>query len=274
MLTPTFRDETADRLLALLDGSPESAAIAARSNLCAILMELEKPSESHMLMLAKMQVSETGVAMDNQLPIVISMSKRVDIVRCGMLNICLAIAKSWASSFNKLTQVCIDLAAECAPLSALLLGLLIERGGRMLGIHGFAVRFVDLCKDQKEDVRATATFLIGCSNDPAVIPVLDGLVADPSPLVREQVMFAMANLAKNQVDRRGLRLIDQFAGDTSEVVRKSCDALKHVLGQMKAGMGKDQQSPNPILKNLIRSVKAHGFAQRYRQNIFEVADGE
>jgi hypothetical protein len=67
-------------------------------------------------------------------------------------------------------------------------------------------------------------------------------------------------------------VIDRFAEDESGVVRKAYEAAKLLVGQMKAGMLKDQQNPNPILKNLVASVKARNFARRYKTNIFALPD--
>jgi hypothetical protein len=270
MLSSPFRADAAGRLLRLLDENADAGGIAARSTLRAALGSMDAPSETHLLMLAKMQVSDHAPELDAQLPIALAMSKRVPVIACGMLNVCLALSRGGSASFNKMTSVCIEHAADCAPLAAILLGLLIERGGRMLALRGFTVPFVDLCGSPRADVRATSVFLLGYASDPAVVQTVDGMVADTDEIVREQALWAMFSLVKNQVDRRGIGVIERFATDQSPVVRKAYDAAKLLVGQLKSGVLKDQQNPNPILKNLIASVRARGFAQRYATNIFEM----
>jgi HEAT repeat protein len=250
-----------------MDSNPEAANIAARSNLPTVIAAMEKPTEPVLLMLAKLQVSDHGIELDSQMPIGFSMSKKKDVVKAGMMNVCIAIAKTWASSFNKLTQPCIESAESCAPFSGLLLGLLLEKGGRMLGLHGYVQVFEKLCASPREDVRAAAVFLLGSSMDAGVAPVLDGLAKDPSPLVREQVVWAIFNFARNQVDRRGLAPVDGLASDPSEFVRAAYETAKE---QIRTGARRDQKSPNPILRNLVASVKANGFAERYAGNVFEI----
>jgi hypothetical protein len=220
---------------------------------------MEKPTEAHLLMLAKMQVCDQGVELDNQMPIALSRSKKVDVLKCGMLNVCLAINKGWLASFNKLTQVCIDFAVECAPMAGLLLGLLIERGGRMLGLHGFASKFIELCEREAEDVRATSVFLLGCSNDVEVAKIVEKMGNDPAVIVREQVVFALGTLMGQQ----GLLMIERFAGDQEERVRNAYEAVRN---------GRDDG--NPILKNLIASVREKGFQARYHRNVFDIGNGQ
>jgi hypothetical protein len=263
MLVPAFRDATSKRLLRLLDESTGAADIAARSSLRTVLVEMEKPTEAHLLMLAKMQVSNPGADLDNQMPIALSRSKKMDVLKCGMLNVCLAISRNWLASFNKLTQCCIDWAGECAPMSGLLLGLLIERGGRMLGLHGFASKFVALCDSPAEDVRATAVFLLGCSGDAEVVKIVDRMSGDQAAIVREQAVYALAAFAKAQIDKRGTAVFEKLAQDDDETVRKASAA---------AMSGKE--GPNPILDRLVASVRAKGFLGRYRGNIFDVKDAK
>jgi hypothetical protein len=65
----------------LLDGSSEAADTAARSHLKTVLVEMEKPTEVHLLMLAKMQASDRGAELDNQMPIAFSRSNKIDVLK-------------------------------------------------------------------------------------------------------------------------------------------------------------------------------------------------
>jgi hypothetical protein len=272
MLMPAFAVDTSARLLALIDNNPAAADMAARSNLPNVIANMEKPTETGLLMLAKMQVSEHGIDLDVQLPVTFSLSKKREVLKCGMLNICLAVSKTWLPSFNKMTQICIEQAETCAPLAGLLLGILIDKGGRMLVLHGYISPYQKLCTHPGEDVRATSVFLLGSSVDAEVVPTLEQMINDSSPVVREQVIYAFFNLAKNQVDRRGLTPVESLANDPDEVVKKAYETAKQVLSQMKSGAVRDPPNPNPILKNLMKSVKANGFEIRYRSNVFEIPD--
>jgi hypothetical protein len=66
-------------------------------------------------------------------------------------------------------------------------------------------------------------------------------------------------LVRAGVDTRGPAVIERFAADPNEGIRRQYEVLRS---------GKDV--PNPILKNLIASVKARGFQERYRSNVFLV----
>jgi hypothetical protein len=96
-------------ILDLVDSSSEAADLAGRSNLASAISAADKQTETELLIIAKLQVSDPGVDFDTHLAISLSMSKKVDILRAGM----------WISSFNKLAQAGIDRAAECAPYSRL-----------------------------------------------------------------------------------------------------------------------------------------------------------
>jgi hypothetical protein len=269
IVMPAFRAAASAKLLSIMDGDPAAASVAARSNLPAVIAALGKPTEPVLFMLAKLQVSDRGLELDDQMPITFSMSKKREIVKAGMLNVCIAISKTWTGSFSKLTQTCIECAESCAPFAGLLLGLLIEKGGRMLGLHGYVEKFEKLCADPREDVRATAVFVLGASLDPAAAPVLERLAGDPSPIVREQVVFAVVNFAKNRVGARGIAGIENLAGDPCEAVRAAVESAKE---QIRTGARKDQKAVNPLLRYLVASVKANGFAQRYAGNVFDIRE--
>jgi hypothetical protein len=267
MRTPAFAADAAARLLAMLDAAPGAAGVAARSALRGAVLEMPRPDEAHLFMLAKMQATDAAPELDPQAVVTLAAAARS--VACGMLNACLAVARAWAPLFARLPQVCLEKAEEGAPFAGLLLGLVIERGGRM-NTRGLSGKCAALCASARADARATAVFALGVAGEPAAVPVLERMAADPDEIVREQVLWAMFAMVKNGVDRRGIGVIDRFASDQSQLVRKAHDSAKLLVGQLKAGVMKDSQTPNPILKNLIASVKAPGFVGRYRTNIFQM----
>jgi hypothetical protein len=126
-------------------------------------VEVEKPSQSHLLMLAQTQVSETEVRMDSLMPIVISMSKRTDIARDAEYR-----SGDCEKTGGVVHQADLDVfqhGGQMRTILALLLGLLTRRDGSLVRLHGFVVRFIDLCADKYEDDRAKATLLIACSKE-------------------------------------------------------------------------------------------------------------
>jgi hypothetical protein len=110
----------------------------------------------------------------------------------------------------------------------------------MLGLHGFVAKFAALYESEREGVRATSVFLLGSSNDVEVVRMVERPGEDLAPLVREQAMFALIALVRGIRTRESKRNARQYVAEVA----------------------------NPMLKNLIASVKARGFQERCCSNIF------
>jgi hypothetical protein len=268
---PAFRAETSQKFFKLLDENDRAAPAAVRANLPAVITVLDKPDETVFLVIAKLQVWHDLIDPYSQMVGKFAMMKNAKLLRVGMLLLCITLSKGWVSSLAKLTQPCIELAEPCAPYSAILLGNLVERGGGIMGLHGYTANFLPLCAHEGEDVRAAAVFLLGVSNDPGVMPVLDKMVRDPSPVVRQQLVHAYFDLAKREVDRRGSAQVEVFAQDGNEMVAR---AYKSVKNAQAGGRAREAMDLNPIIRNLITSVKACGFGNRFATNLFDLPDLE
>jgi hypothetical protein len=268
---PAFRAETSRQFFRLLDENERAAASAVRANLPAVITVLDKPDETVFLVIAKLQVWHDLIDPYSQMVGKFAMMKNAKLLRVGMLLMCITLSKGWVSSLAKLTQPCIELAEPCAPYSAILLGNLVERGGGIMGLHGYTANFIPLCAHEREDVRAAAVFLLGVSNDPGVMGVLDKMVGDPSPVVRQQLVHAYFDLAKREVDRRGNAQVEVFAMDANEIVARAYRSVKNAQA---AGRAREAMDLNPMLRNLIASVKACGFGSRFATNLFDLPDLE
>ena len=259
---PRLREQTARQLLILMDAHSSFAETGARSSLPDIIMKASEPSESLLLILAKMLASERGVGI--RLASSLSSSKQIEVLKVGMLNVCIVLTRNFSSSYNSMLMTCLDHAVDCAPFSGLLLGTLLSHGIRA---HiGFAKVFQTLCFHQHEDIRASSVYVLGWSLDPNVAEKIKEMSRDASPLVREQALYAMFNFLKNQTAGITLQDIQVLEGDSDEDIRHAYSALRPSLGSARPGM----QAPhaNPLMEKLVKSVRNSGFRNRYLSNIF------
>ena len=260
MMSPDFREPTAKQLLQLLDDSDGVAEIAARSNLPVVINEQERPSEACLLIMAKMQATPNGIGIP--LSMAFLMSKSLDVVKCGLLNMALAMMKEYGPSFNKLSNVCINQAVGCAPLSGVVLGLLLQHGVR-IGLRGYTSEFVNMCENQHADIRAASVFVLGASREPSMLEKIKTMASDSSPLVREQALFALFNFYVNQIPGVTTEDMAVFANDEDEEVMESYQEVQELLS--KPG---SKPSLNPLCQRLILSVQSPGFRTRYHTSIF------
>ncbi|OHT17112.1 hypothetical protein TRFO_12625 [Tritrichomonas foetus] len=270
--TPSLAEIAAQNLLEFIDRSAESTMSAARSNLPNVINSMDKPSETCLLILAKLATCERASQVQSgiqQPQTSFAMSKKVEIVKAGMLNVCLAVAKSSTASYSKLTQVCIDHPIDCAPYSALLLGMLVEKGGRMLALHGFAEKFIPLLDSGKEDCRAAAVYVIGASNDTIAPDAIKKMVNDNSPIVRKQVAHSIGSIMKMTKDKSLTDLLGTLENDPSEAVKKAARAARQNVNAARPPSSATE-TVIPIIQDLVESVKEPGFAKRYNTNVFEL----
>ena len=284
--TPSLSDIAAKNILSFLDQNEESLKAASRSNLQKVISSIDKPSEACLLILAKLGTSITIDSKNNQQQqqqqqvatlqsSILASSKKPEIIKAGILNLCVTVAKSTAASYGKLTSICIEHPTDCAPYSAMLLGMLVEKGGRMLGVHGFAEKFQPLLESERDDYRAAAIYVIGTANDQVAIDSIKSMANDKSPIVKSQLAYSAAALVKNTGSRdKGLMdIISVLERDESDSVKKAAQAARKSLqiGQARQPMQQNQgqQEVNvPVIQELLKSVKEPGFVQRYDSNVF------
>jgi len=163
----------------------------------------------------------------------------------GMLAVCCAIATCPGANFSRLSQLSIDHAVDCAPFSSLLLGLLCEKAGRLMGFPPFGHLFVPLLRSERADVRASAAFLLGVTRDPTFVAPLMDAAGDASPTVRARVLLAVTALMNIAPDQE-------------------------VLARLGGLRGEDPVPRNSLVQILLQSVKQAGFRERYSRNVFDV----
>lgn len=269
---PDFHDRAADELLEYLDTVDCACDMAAKSLIPRVIVELDKPSEKALVILAKLMATEHTLPCDVQTAIAFTSSKDVNVLKAGMMSLCCAIATSPGANFSRLTQICIDHATECAPYSALLLGLLNERAGRLMNLPAFGHSFVPLLDSEREDIRASTAFLLGVTRDPTVVEPLLKALNDPSSIVREQVVLAVINLMKITREKKILDDILALANDPDPRISACVKANQETIEMISSGKGDfgggKGQPQDQLLHMLVHSVKQHGFRLRYRTSCF------
>lgn len=285
--TPQLSDVAAKNILSFLDQSVESLQAASRSNLQKVISSIDKPSEACLLILAKLGTAITIDAKNNQQQqqqqqiaslqsSILASSKKPEIIKAGILNLCVTVAKSAAASYGKLTSICIEHPVDCAPYSAMLLGMLVEKGGRMLGVHGFAEKFQPLLENERDDYRAAAVYVIGASNDQTAIDSIKLVANDKSPIVKCQLAYTVASLIKSGAarDKSFQDILSSLERDEDSKVKHAAQAARKTLqNQVRQAMPQNnvQQEVNiPVIQELLNSVKQPGFVQRYDSNIFAI----
>ncbi|KAK8898782.1 hypothetical protein M9Y10_001074 [Tritrichomonas musculus] len=298
---PSFHEQVCDVLLNYLDSSEGSADIAARSSIPRTIMSIVKPSSSAMLILAKIFSTGSASQIDAQ-TFNFTSSANSDVIKYGLLALICAMNNQPMSSFNRLAQVCIDHAADCAPFSAIFLGLSIERSLSFSASNSISQKFLPLLKSSKEishdsdqteddnkdnnyqdqdrnddDIRASVAFLLGATKDSHFTKVLQELLEDPSSLVRLQAFYGLLNVLYDKPDKETLNLLrDLEEEDSDQMVREAVSNSKHqldiiemMLNDPSGSHPKISNDPNPILNILINSVNSPQFVKRLEEkNLF------
>ena len=271
---PEFSQRTAEVLLDYLDKTEGAIETAARTTIARTIIEMQKPSATAMLILAKIIATGLATIFDRQTPINFPSVNDPAVLSNGMLALCCAMASQAVPSLNSRTQLCIDHAIDCAPYSALLLGLIIERGGTIMKVQTFSQRFLPLLASPREDVRASAVFLLGLSRDRQVIEPVVKLLNDPSAFVRMQVLYSLVQLMRVVPDKQTFRELEKLQKDRNKEVRTLYDELKDTIVSIEANGGdsfgqKQVNSQTQLLSVLTNSVRSVGFVKRMETNIFE-----
>jgi hypothetical protein len=270
---PEYHDRTAATLLDFLDRNDNVIEVASRSTIPKAILELTKPTATVLIVLAKVLSVQKALAFDQHTPINFAASSTSDVLSAGMLSIACALANQNVPMLAKLTRLCIDHAADCAPYSSVLLVLSIARAGKLLTVPHFAPEFLPLLDSPRDDIRAATALLLGTSKDHAVLPPIAALMRDHSPIVREFALFGTVQLLRTQPNPEITTMLEAVGEDDNEKVKRAWTSLKTVIAAITAKAA-DPLPPDQIcghdemLKALVKSVKATHFLERMSVNIF------
>lgn len=283
MKIPSHSLAAALHLLEFLDGKGNHLIdSAATSSLPYSLLEMPEQSEVVNIILAKLLTSKKCQNLYDNLQFTFINSQDSDIYRSGALYMISAIIHHYNSDCGSLTRFCFENILSAAPMTSFLLGLLYERGSKPASIPGFLTKVGALIKspedgknDQKsypdtsrEDVRASAVFLLGNMNDQNALKLLRGVEYDKSPLVRQQLCIALLKLTKLFNDPQSNEMLNRLADDPSDMVRNFVNINVSTIAMQK-NQNKDlTESYNPIFGYFIKSVHDPDFQNRYSSCIF------
>lgn len=267
-LTTEYHFQIAQRLLQFIDSVEGAATIAAHSTIPSVIVALEKPSVLSLIILSKIIAISKSSPFDQQTPINFALAKDPGVLKAGMCMLCVSISSSPMTSFNRLTQVCIDHAAHCAPYSALLLGLLVERSGRLMTLPSFNQKFLPLLKSRREDIRASAVFVIGNSRQPDAGKVLLPFLQDKSALVRSQAVWGIAKTMAINQNKEYFDALVQMTGDKDDLVRKTVETLMPYLAPDEMIDEIRWPQNHVLMQLLVKSVSTNGFTMRFEDDVF------
>ena len=272
---PSFHDEICKILFDYLDSTDGAAENAAHSSVADTIMNLLKPSPVSLLVLAKILATGSAPPFDQQTSFNFASSSNTDVLKYGMLAMCCAINNQNLTSFNRLIQLCIDHAQNCAPFSALFLGLLIERAGRLMNHPPFADNFLPLLKSEKEDVRATSVYVLGISKIPQYITDVAEMLEDSSPFVRLQSFYSLLTLMRVSPKEEILAKMEALQNDPDPTVKNLIIDAIPLLHEIKKLSDDPFGMPvnvniNGILQLLVNSVRSPGLLKRLEKNVFDL----
>lgn len=267
---PFMHSIASDNLFEFADSSENAIEEVTRSQIPKIISEIEEPSASALLIIAKSIAFSKKTPIDAQSPLYFQKSTDIKCLSCGILCICCTISIEYIQSYSKLVQLCIKNAEQCAPFSSMLIGLLIANVGTLSNLPLYETSFIPLLKSDREDVRATTVYALSFSRLKTTIDPILELRYDKSPIVRVQVMYAMLSLHKISQDAKLLDFILEKEKDEDETVRSIFCLFKEPVLHLKKNPKHTTSISNPILPHLLLSVKEPEFGKRFSSNIFDV----
>ena len=275
--TDNFHLKTAQILLNYLDNTDcfssyrGTAELVALSSIPGAIAELTKPSYIALICLAKIIASGKAAPYDQNSAITFSASKDSEVLKAGILALCCTVATSSLVSFNKLTQLCIDHAIDCAPFSSLLLGSLIERAGRLMNLPFFGKKYVPFLDDKRSDIRAAAAYLLGFTRDQSSVQLLQDKLNDESYTVRFQSVLSLIEMIDLIPDVNILKeQINKFLED-KEVTPDDRAIIEEALSD---NMRNDEpvkeiKSRTKLFSLLLKTIQQPNFFEKYTVNVFD-----
>lgn len=258
-----FCDMAVSTLIDFLDQHGDLAVYATRSNIARTIIDMDHPSEVAILLLAKLLSISAGTGatspFQQQWLFWFQDTKEATVpeIRVGMLAIICAISWNFLSIFTKIWNVCVEKAQECAPYSAILLGLLLGSAGRLMNLPPFGQNFYPLLDNSSHFIRASCVFLLGMMKDRNMLDKLVQMLDDPEPIVRAQVCVALAKILTYKQDdfiTNALSARKQVEEDKSVI---------KVLDFALEGKADEAQEESNIFRMVIDAVKSNGFIEKY-----------
>ena len=258
---PDFRDEAVQTLFQFLDSHPDITEIAAKSNIPQTIVDMKNPTENTVLLLAKLLSVGGNSPFQQQWNFWYKESADAKELRAGFLAICCAISLGYMSTFTKIYNLCISRAIDCAPYSAILLGLLMERAGRLKNIPPTGHTFLPLLDSPREEDRIGAAYLMGKTKEKKAIDKLIELLHDTSKAVRNQAIIALALIMNSTRNETIQNALGEVQDNDPEIEVREVATL--------ALMNKIPEAENKadLFKMLLDAVKSNGFKERYQNGL-------
>lgn len=270
-----FHERVISCLIDYVDNDGELNNIAARSGLMQAILAIPNPSPESLILLSKLAIISGISPFDKFNSIAYLNSKETDVLKAGMLSICCGLAGECDNPFNMLPKICTAKAKECAPFSAILFGLLAERG-KTMDLPAVFLYFIPLLQEDRSDSRATAIYALGYAKSKNSIPKIMEMLNDPAPLVRVQAILAISRIINSgfldQINDFADKLTKMKDEDQDEEVRNNASIISNQLNKH-ISEGKSsrivlQIPENKLVKILYHSVISPHFLQRYTTNVF------
>ena len=258
---PEFKDDAVQTLLQFVDSNPEVTETAAKSNITQTIVDMKYPTENTVLLLAKLLSIGGTSPFQQQWSFWYKENAPAKELRAGMLAICCAISVNYMSTFTKIYNICINRAIDCAPYSAILLGLLLERAGRLMNIPQIGQKFLPLLDSEFEENRIGGTYLMGKIKEKSSTDKLLTLLHDKSKTVRNQAIISLAlimNSSRNEAIQVALSEVQDNDPD-NDVKEVATLALMNKIPEA--------EKKADLFKMLLEAVKSTGFKERYQNGL-------
>lgn len=265
-----------------------AASMASLSPIPYTIIDLSHPSPTSLIALSKMIACSKTSPFDQNSSLTFTASKDPEVLKAGMLSLCCTVATSTLVTFNRLTQMCIDHAIDCAPFSSLLLGSLIERAGRLLNLPFFGLKFIPLLENERVDIRASAAYLMGYSRDKNGLEPLVNCLKDESYVVRYQAALSLIELLGTNSDQKMTYLpkLSEFIETDKDVSEEDAETIRSYISDTLNGSnvddnssassltsnGKDTEIKTKLFDLLLQAVKMNNFRKKYDVNVFDITE--
>lgn len=264
-----LQEEACRTLFDYMDSTDYSTEIGTKCNIAKAILNLEHPTEISLLLLAKIIASTNTTVIDGATPLYFAVSSDTRVLKAGMMAVICMANTSYHTSLLKTANVCLQRATECAPYSALLFGLLVDKSGGSIAVVDFSLNFIPMLESPREDVRACACYVLGYSKVQKAVSLILPLLRDESYIVRIQAFIGLLNLYKSCREYDVFEDISELESDPDENVKSVYERVKCLFGRVKMGTC-DLSAVNPIIPHVVHSIRSAGFSERL-ENLFGIA---
>ena len=240
------------------------------------ILQCKKPSYISLLLLSKIIVLSKHNPFDQQSSLLFSTSNDTEVMKAGMLSICVSFSKESHNSFHRFSQICAANALSCAPYSCILFGLLSQRAGPLLNIPGSTSYFVPLLDDPRPEVQASAAFALGHINSSNSIPKMTECLSSNNWIVRYEALVAIARIFDygfvNDINCI-TQAVSIVKNDKNNTVQEAAATISQQLDRnlIKTGASGSYNIIIPeskLLDLLCQSVQTPNFVKRYNTYVF------